>query len=299
MRYLAPRSRSLVSALIAVLIALFAHATLAQSQAIEPCPAASPAPQVGAAPAAVKVNAKVSQTAIDATIPDDPALQKIIGAYSPKVRELSIVIGTLEGELKKSGVGAASLGNFVTNAMMSQARAKGRPAVVAITNAGGLRKNTIAAGQLRASDVFELLPFENALVEVELTGAQLLKLLDSVTRGRDAQSGARIQFRWNDQDRPEFIGAKLIGPNGTERDIDPAATYSIVTIDYLLKLASGNYALLQEAKSTTPLNTTIRDAVMEYVKAETKAGRPIRATIDDRFVQIGPGPSRAPSSPND
>jgi len=75
--------------------------------------------------------------------------------------------------------------------------------------------------------------------------------------------------------------------------------FEVNAIDYLLKLASGNYALFQEAKNTTPLNMTIRDAVMEYVKAETKAGRPIRATLDNRFVQVGPGPTRAPSSPND
>ncbi len=40
-------------------------------------------------------------------------------------------------------------------------------------NGGGLRKNDIAAGELRASDIFELLPFENALVALEVTGAQL------------------------------------------------------------------------------------------------------------------------------
>ena len=302
MRYLRPRHRLLTTALVVLLLGIVAHGTFAQnpaqSPAIEPCPATS-SPQVGAASVPTKVNSKVSQTAVDASIPDDPALQKIVGAYSPKVRELSTVIGTLEGELKKSGIGGASLGNLVTDAMIFEAREKGHPVALAITNSGGLRKNTIAPGQLRASDIFELLPFENALVKVELTGAQLLKLLENVTRGRDAQAGARIQFRWNEQDRPEFISAKLTGTNATERDIDPAATYSIVTIDYLLKLASGNYALLQEAKSTTPLNITIRDAVMEYVKAETKAGRPIHATLDNRFVQVGPGPKRSESTPDD
>lgn len=298
MRYLRLRSLWMTAAFTVLLVGILANAAFAQSQAIEPCQA-SPSPQVGAPPVPAKVNSTVSQNSVDASIPDDPALLKIVSAYSPKVRELSTVIGTLEGELKKSGVGAASLGNFVTNAMMFEARAKGRPVVLAITNAGGLRKNTIAPGQLRASDIFELLPFENVLVEVELTGAQLLKLLENVTRARDAQGGARIQFRWNEQDRPEFISAKLSGANAAERDIDPTATYSIVTIDYLLKLASGNYALLQEAKKTSPLNITIRDAVMDYVKAETKAGRPIRATLDDRFVQVGPGPKGTQSSPND
>ena len=161
----------------------------------------------------------------------------------------------------------------------------------------GFGKTLSRREPLRASDIFELLPFENALIEVNLTGAQLLKLLEIVTR-RDAQSGARIQFRWNAEDRLEFISAKLIGPGNTEREIDPNATYTIVTIDWILKVASGSYAFLQEAKDQRPLNVTIRDAAMEYVKAETKAGRPIRAMLDGRFVQVGPGPARE-TPPND
>ncbi len=72
-------------------------------------------------------------------------------------------------------------------------------------NAGGLRKNEISAGELRASDIFELLPFENALVAVEINGAELLKLLPVVVR--DAQSGARIQYKWNDTESPGVSSA--------------------------------------------------------------------------------------------
>ena len=94
--------------------------------------------------------------------------------YSGKVRALNVVIGKLDGELRKSGVGAGSLGNFVTDGIRSQASAKlGKPVLLAVTNSGGLRKNTIAAGELRASDIFELMPFENALIQVDLTGEDL------------------------------------------------------------------------------------------------------------------------------
>jgi 2',3'-cyclic-nucleotide 2'-phosphodiesterase (5'-nucleotidase family) len=155
-------------------------------------------------------------------------------------------------------------------------------------NSGGIRKSEIAAGDLRASDIFELLPFENALVAVDVTGIQLAALLKIVTR--DAQSGARIQFRYDDRDRRELISGKLIDETGKEVEIDPNKIYTIVTLDYLLRLQSGAYAILQEAKNRTALNVTLRDAVMNYVKSETAAGRPIRAVADNRFVQIGPGP---------
>lgn len=261
-----------------------------QGAAIEPCPA-TPAP---AKPdtSQPRPETRARLLPVDSSLPDDPDVVKIITPYEEKVRELSKVIGRLDGDLKKSGVGGGSLGNFVTDAIRAQGQAKlAKPVVLSLVNLGGLRKNEIAAGELRASDIFELLPFENELVAVDLTGVQLAKLLQIVVR--DTQSGARLEFKYNDRDRPEFISGKLIDENGKEHDVNPNQTYTIVTIDYLLRLKSGAYALLQEAKSTTPLNITLRDAVMNFVKSETAAGRPVRGVVDNRFVQIGPGPKNA------
>jgi len=251
-----------------------------QGTAIQPCPAT---------PAQQKVSPRARLLSVDAGVPADPEVEKILAPYSERVRELSKVIGRLDGGLTKSGAGAGPLGSFVTDAMRAQAKARlGKPVVLAIANAGGLRKNDIAAGDLHASDIFELLPFENALIVLDVTGAQLERLLQNTAR--DAQSGARIQFKYNDEDRPEFISGKLVDENGKEQAIDPNKIYTIVTIDYLLRLKSGNYAILQEAKSSTPLNITLRDAVLNYVKAETAAGRSIRSAADNRYVQVGPGP---------
>lgn len=267
------------------MLALFVSPALAQT-AIEPCPATPAKPAIPAATPAKTVS-QTKQTVVDASIPDDPTVEQMLKPYSEKVRALSVVIGRLDGALKKDGVGAGTLGSFVTDAVRAQAQARlGKPVTLTIMNAGGLRKNEISPGDLRASDIFELLPFENALVALEINGAQLAKLLAVVTR--DAQAGARIQFKWNDQNRAEFISGKIVDENGKEQEIDPEKIYTIVTIDYLLRLGSGSYALLQEAKSQTPLNVTLRDAVMDYVKAETAAGRPIRSRVDDRYVQIGP-----------
>ncbi len=52
-----------------------------------------------------------------------------------------------------------------------------------------------------------------------------------------------------------------------------------------MRLTGGDYAaVLKQAKNTRPLGLTIRDAITEYVKAETAAGREIKSTQDDRFV---------------
>ena len=278
-------SRALLCALA---LAIFAVPALGQGAAIEPCPA-TPTPKPGVS------NPRARLLSVDASIPDDPEVVKIIAPYSEKVRELSKVIGRLEGDLKRERPGAGSLGNFVTDGMRAQAESKlGKPVALAVMNSGGIRKNEIAAGELRASDIFELLPFENALVALEVTGAQLAKVLEVATR--DAQAGARIQFKWNDRDRPEFLSGKLVDASGKEQEIDPDKIYTIVTLDYLLRLGGGAYAILKEARSTTPLDLTVRDAIMNYVKSETAAGRPVRSVLDNRFVQVGPGP-KSPETP--
>jgi 2',3'-cyclic-nucleotide 2'-phosphodiesterase/3'-nucleotidase len=231
---------------------------------------------------------KASEREIDETIPNDPATDAIVAPYSAKVRELDTPIGKLAGDLKKGGIGAGSLGNFVADALRDRAAAKlGKPVLLAITNSGGLRKNDIAAGNLSAMDIYQLLPFENALVSLDLTGEQLRRFLDVVLTHRDAQSGARIIYRANEKKENEIVSVKL-GTAGAEKEIDPQAIYTIVTIDYLVK-RGGDYSILQEAKNVRPLNLTMRDAVLEYVKAETAAGREIKAMLDGRFRSEKPG----------
>ncbi len=268
-----------------------------QGSAVQPGSGISSTPKPVQTAGPAKIKGLVSEILVDASIPDDPGFEKMLAPYGAKVRALEVLIGKLEVELKKGPVGAGNLGNFVADGMRVQSSAKlGKLVLLAITNSGGLRKNTIAAGDLRAADIFELLPFENALAEVDLTGEQLLKLLNVVVSAGDALSGARIKYRMNADNRPELVSARLLDSQGREMEIDSKATYSLVTIDYLLNLSSGRYSILQEAKNIRPLGVTIRDALMDYVKAETAANRPIKVALDDRFILIGPD-AQKPVSP--
>jgi 2',3'-cyclic-nucleotide 2'-phosphodiesterase (5'-nucleotidase family) len=258
-----------VSAILALTQASFAQATA------KPAPAATPA----------DIHANVTQAAVDSTLDGDAAVEKMLTAYSPKVRALDQPVAKLKGDLKKGGVGAGSLGNFVTDGMRSQASVKlGKPVVLTMTNSGGLRKNAITEGNLTFRDVFELLPFENALVAFDLTGAQIIDLLRVVVSHRDAQSGARIVYKVNAEKQLELVSAKLL-VDGVEKEIDPNTVYTVISIDYLLNVTGGDYAtVLKKATNTRPLDLTTRDAITNYLKAETAAGREIKSTLDGRFV---------------
>jgi len=253
------------------------------ANAQQPAPAASPNPSTSSAPRDVK--AHVTETLIDSSIPDDPAVDQMLAAYIPKVRALDTILGKLKGELKKGGMGAGSLGNFVADGMRAQASARlGKRIDLAIMNGGGLRRNTISEGELRARDIFELLPFENALVTLDLSGEQILKLLGVVVSGREAQSGARLTYMIKADKSSQLETAMLRDEQGRDQEIDPKATYTIVTIDYLVNVGGERYSVLREGRNTKPVGITLRDAIMDYVKSETAAAREIKPRLDERFI---------------
>jgi 2',3'-cyclic-nucleotide 2'-phosphodiesterase (5'-nucleotidase family) len=259
----------IISARRLLLLLLLVNAPLALAQ--QPAPAS-------ALPAR-DVSARVTQTPVDASIKDDAAIEQMLAVYGPKVRALDVIIGKLQGELRKAGIGAGSLGNFVADGMRAEASIKlGKQVDLAVMNAGGLRRQTIGEGELRARDVFELLPFENALVTMDLTGEQVLKLLGVIVTSREAQSGARLTYVTKADKSFQLESAKL-----GDKAIDPSAMYTIVTIDYLVSVGGERYGVLREGKNTKALGITLRDAVMNYVKAETAAGRDIKPNLDGRF----------------
>jgi 2',3'-cyclic-nucleotide 2'-phosphodiesterase (5'-nucleotidase family) len=271
---------------------------LAASALAQPAtkPQTSPSPT-----AAADVHARVGETLIDSSISDDPALDQMLVAYSPKVHEIEKVIGKLRGDLRKGGIGAGSLGNFVTDGILFEARQKaGNSVALAVTNGGGLRKSAISEGELRERDIWELLPFENALVQFDLTGAQVMTLLKQVVSHRDAQAGARIKYVNDADNKPQLQSVKLV-IDGKEQDVDPNATYKVICIDYLWQRTAnlpsdseGNYSVLGQAKKIEPLGLTIRDAIIDYVKRETAAGRDIKVNLDGRFLLDKTGDGNPP-----
>src|SRR5215218_1113154 len=115
-------NRQIKTLLCAIALMLLAVPACGQGTVIQPCQ------PITSQPRARLLN-------VDASVPADPNVEKIVAPYSEKVRELSKVIGQLQGALTKTGVGAGSLGNFVSDGIRAQAQAKlGKPVVLAIMN---------------------------------------------------------------------------------------------------------------------------------------------------------------------
>src|SRR5258708_24257333 len=59
---------------------------------------------------------RVSQSVIDGSVSDDPAVDKMLEPYTAKVRAVDTGIAELDGGVTTAGPGSRSLGNFVSHA---------------------------------------------------------------------------------------------------------------------------------------------------------------------------------------
>jgi 2',3'-cyclic-nucleotide 2'-phosphodiesterase (5'-nucleotidase family) len=163
-----------------------------------------------------------------------------------------------------------TLGNMITDSMREKAGAD-----VAILNRGGIRAN-LQAGSITELDLYEVLPFGNAVVHFPVSGAELLEILEIGVSGRrrDTQfSGVKI--RWN----PTFpTGERICEAQVGDEPLDLEKTYIFTTSDYLAKGAIGYGMLEKISDERGTMSGTIRESVMDYVQVHT----PLKISIEGR-----------------
>ncbi len=100
-------------------------------------------------------------------------VQVVIDKYQYLIDEASEVIGKTSSSIKKS-----ALGSYATSAMLSWDYSTyniGGDIDLAIINTGGIRA-TIDSGDITRADVFEVFPFNNMVVLVNMTGKDIKSL---------------------------------------------------------------------------------------------------------------------------
>ena len=132
--------------------------------------------------------------------------------------------------------------------MRAQAKAKlGKPVALAIMNAGGLRKNEIPPVNCAPATSSSCCRLKTHWLHLKSRAHSLRNCFRSrrATRkpARAFSSSGTIAIV------AEFLSGKLVDESGKEQEIDPQKIYTIVTIDYLLRLGSGAYAILRKRKA--------------------------------------------------
>ena len=161
-------------------------------------------------------------------------------------------------------MGETNLGDLVCDAYRHYAGAD-----IALANGGGIRTEK-HAGDLTYGDIADILPYDNNLWVVEVTGATIKELLRKncsflpVEDGSFPQvSGLRFTARISDH---SVYDIEVLNKETNEYEpLDENKTYTISTIDYCVT-GGGFYDVLKNAKVIQRFDVLYRDVFVDYLE---------------------------------
>jgi 5'-nucleotidase len=220
-------------------------------------------------------------------------VQPLTGLRSKLVGEAAVALNGNRADVRTK---ETNFGNLIADAMLE----KGRPAgaQVALMNGGGIR-TSVDAGQVTLGELLDVQPFSNQLSLVTLTGAQLKEALENgvsqieTVAGRFAQvSNMRYSF---DPARPvgdRVTGVQIGDGKGGYSALDPAGSYRVATINFMLAGGDGYTVLTQ---GTNKLDTGLLDVdvTTDYIVAHS----PVNPQVEGRIVVGGTLPGAAAPAP--
>ena len=196
-------------------------------------------------------------------IEEDTRLVSLMQPYVEQVDTLlAKVVGIAEapffyGKVRRS---ETAIGNLVADAMLWYSRHLSPD--FAIQNGGGIRAD-IPDGEIAKKVLYEVLPFDNSVMVVELRGTDVAALFDYIAtipngKGAFAQVSEGVSFTLD----YETGKCENVMINGGP--IDPNRTYRIVTNSYMAAGGDG-YSVFKRAVSKYDTWAFQRDVVIEYI----------------------------------
>ena len=159
------------------------------------------------------------------------------------------------------------LGQWITDIMRNTAGAE-----VAFYNTGGIRKG-IAPGVITMGNLYEVIPFDNTICTVEMTGRQIMKVLEyglmNQKIGMVQYSGLKVIYNSQASSDRRIVAVM----SGTGKPLELDKTYTVAINDFLAAGGDG-FVVLQQGKKLRDTGIVVRDSLVEALGKE--------ATIDFR-----------------
>lgn len=222
-------------------------------------------------------NGQKIQVETDA-IAEDAEIVAMIAPYKTKLdAEMNVVIGTNKEDMTK-GKPESLLTNWTADALQTMTNDYYKNGTVdfAVSNYGGIRIPVIAAGEVTRGKIFELMPFDNMLVVIEMADTTITKLFNHMAEDNGWPISSNVQYEIKNQ-QPQNI---LI--NG--KPIESGKMYKVSISDYLAN--GGDKCYFLEEGKREDLGVLIRDVLIEYVEKTTAAGKSIGSQLDGRLKYV-------------
>lgn len=216
--------------------------------------------------------------AVEKTSPANAEIEAIAdSALDLAAETINQPIGECVQTLEPRRAGEFALGNLIVDAMLAAQLSDGQQADIALHNNGGIRAS-LTKGSITFGELYAVLPFDDQLMVVSLSGAQNLEILEhSVSDRAGALQVAGLTYRFA-MSRPP--GQRVTEATVGRQPLEPARVYRIVTIDYLADGGDGYDTFLEGADLT--YGDTAVWAVAEYIKAHSPVDPKVEGRIQGR-----------------
>jgi 5'-nucleotidase len=196
----------------------------------------------------VRSSVKGSNIQVSHDVKPDRAQTKLISKYQDLVKPIaSEVIGHVTSDVTKNQnvQGESQLGDLIADAQLADESVVtgGEEPVIAFMNPGGIRTDLDfensnrgeAPGDITYEEAFSVQPFNNYLVSMNLTGAQIYALLRQQFTGSNASMHKVLQVSegFTYQRTASGLVPDSVELNGTPIADDDSETYRIVTNNFL------------------------------------------------------------------
>ena len=188
-------------------------------------------------------------------------------------RTMNEVLTRTTGRIEK-GQPDGPLNDLLTDALLQQAAQRyGKPVDFSHLNFGGIRNN-LPEGNITTGSIFEVMPFDNQLVVLTLTGDMVYQLLNHFAAGNKlVVGGLRTKIHEGKVQSVTFTNGRTLQPN---------ETYTVAMSDYIAD-GGDNADFLKNAIRRENINYLIRDALIDYFRQQGKSGQPITPVSDGRI----------------
>ncbi|WP_210487379.1 5'-nucleotidase C-terminal domain-containing protein [Rufibacter aurantiacus] len=213
---------------------------------------------------------------VNTQITPDSTAERTITPYRTRVDQtMNEVIGQAPEAINRGEI-ESPLGNLVADLSRTQVMAVyGKPIDMGGMTNGGLR-NPIDQGPITVGDVFELMPFENEMLVLTLSGATVKEMFDFAAR-------TKILFVANATYTLRNARAEEITIGGKPFDINK--TYTLAISDYLAN-GGDNMGFLKNALKVEKTGLLARDAIMKEIKQRTAQNKPVTGGKDGRVKVV-------------
>lgn len=212
---------------------------------------------------------------------NDKKIEAIIQPYKNELEgKMNTKISHTNTELNKTGDNS-NLGNLLADYTFQGADDWAKknnipPIDAAVINIGGIR-TIIPKGDILSKQIYEVMPFENEIVIVKMTGKDVEGLFDYYMKTQKNNPVSHILIETDDNS----ISKKLI--NG--KSVDEGKTYYIATSDYLA-LGGDNMFFFSKGQMIQT-GIKMRDLFLEKFKQNPEISAPddVRLVFKNKKVQ--------------